>query len=96
MSRARLRSWSAPARVRGAISIGKATAIEFAREGALVVCVARGEDGLRSVVEAIHAEGGSPTQSSVMPPTPARCIRILPDLYCVKNSFFILNLSGRC
>ena len=48
----------ASSQVRDDISIGKATAIQFAREGAFVVCVARGEDGLQSVAESIRAEGG--------------------------------------
>ena len=48
----------ASSQVRDDISIGKATAIQFAREGAFVVCVARGEDGLQSIAESIRAEGG--------------------------------------
>ena len=48
----------ASSQVRDDISIGKATAIQFAREGAQVVAVARSQDGLDSVVEACEAEGG--------------------------------------
>ncbi len=46
--------------VMGASSgIGRATAARFAREGAKVVVAARGEDGLKSLVEEIRANGGS-------------------------------------
>ena len=48
----------ASSQVRDDISIGKATAIQFSREGAHVVGVARSQDGLDSVVEACEAEGG--------------------------------------
>src|SRR3712207_2210096 len=45
--------------VMGASSgIGRATAVRFAREGAKVVVAARGEAGLRSLVEEIRADGG--------------------------------------
>jgi NAD(P)-dependent dehydrogenase (short-subunit alcohol dehydrogenase family) len=45
--------------VMGASSgIGRATAARFAREGAKVVVAARGEPGLRSLVEEIRAGGG--------------------------------------
>jgi NAD(P)-dependent dehydrogenase (short-subunit alcohol dehydrogenase family) len=45
--------------VMGASSgIGRATAARFAREGAKVVVAARGEPGLRSLVEEIRADGG--------------------------------------
>jgi NAD(P)-dependent dehydrogenase (short-subunit alcohol dehydrogenase family) len=38
--------------------IGRETALRFARKGARVVVSARGEEGLRSLVEEIRAEGG--------------------------------------
>src|SRR3954467_4574997 len=38
--------------------IGRATAARFAREGAKVVVAARGEPGLRSLVEEIRTDGG--------------------------------------
>ncbi len=45
--------------VMGASSgIGRATAARFAKEGAKVVVAARGEAGLRSLVEEIRADGG--------------------------------------
>ena len=45
--------------VMGASSgIGRATAVRFAEKGAKVVVAARGEAGLRSLVEQIRAEGG--------------------------------------
>jgi NAD(P)-dependent dehydrogenase (short-subunit alcohol dehydrogenase family) len=45
--------------VMGASSgIGRATAARFAKEGARVVVAARGEPGLRSLVEQIRADGG--------------------------------------
>ncbi|MDP9428751.1 MAG: SDR family oxidoreductase [Actinomycetota bacterium] len=45
--------------VMGASSgIGRATAARFAKEGAKVVVAARGETGLRSLVEEIRADGG--------------------------------------
>ncbi|MDP9459070.1 MAG: SDR family oxidoreductase [Actinomycetota bacterium] len=45
--------------VMGASSgIGRATAARFAKEGARVVVAARGEAGLRSLVEEIRADGG--------------------------------------
>src|SRR4051794_41968266 len=45
--------------VMGASSgIGRATAARFAAEGAKVVVSARGEPGLRSLVEQIRAHGG--------------------------------------
>src|SRR4051795_9910323 len=45
--------------VMGASSgIGRATAARFAREGAKVVVAARGEPGLRSLVEEIRTDGG--------------------------------------
>ena len=48
--------------VMGASSgIGRATALRFAREGAKVVVSARGEEGLRSLVDEIRAEGGTAT-----------------------------------
>jgi NAD(P)-dependent dehydrogenase (short-subunit alcohol dehydrogenase family) len=39
--------------------IGHALALEFARQGATVVCCGRGEQHLRDIVSAIEAEGGS-------------------------------------
>jgi NAD(P)-dependent dehydrogenase (short-subunit alcohol dehydrogenase family) len=48
--------------VMGASSgIGRATAARFARDGAKVVVAARGEPGLRSLVEEIRADGGEAT-----------------------------------
>src|SRR3954451_4898554 len=48
--------------VMGASSgIGRATAARFAKEGAKVVVAARGEQGLRSLVEEIRADGGEAT-----------------------------------
>ena len=41
--------------------IGRETALRFARGGAKVVVAARGEEGLRSVVDGIRAEGGEAT-----------------------------------
>lgn len=48
----------ASSQVRDDISIGKATAIQFAREGAQVIAVARSQDGLDLAVAACAAEGG--------------------------------------
>ncbi len=48
--------------VMGASSgIGRETALRFAREGAKVVVSARGEEGLRSLVDEIGGEGGETT-----------------------------------
>jgi NAD(P)-dependent dehydrogenase (short-subunit alcohol dehydrogenase family) len=48
--------------VMGASSgIGRATAARFAKEGAKIVVAARGEPGLRSLVEEIRADGGEAT-----------------------------------
>ena len=41
--------------------IGRATALRFAEEGAKVVVSARGEEGLRSLVEEIRGKGGEAT-----------------------------------
>lgn len=42
----------------GSSGIGRATALSFAEQGAKVLVAARGEDGLKSVVEEIKANGG--------------------------------------
>src|SRR3954466_14469595 len=63
--------------VMGASSgIGRATAARFAKEGAKVVVAARGEQGLRSLVEEIRADGGGATAdvadaTAPAPPRPA-------------------------
>ena len=44
--------------VGGSSGIGRVTARRFAEEGAQVLVAARGEPGLRSVVEEIRAAGG--------------------------------------
>src|SRR3954470_4079398 len=40
--------------------VGRATAVAFARDGARVGLIARGEDGLRAVEAEVRAAGGTP------------------------------------
>src|SRR3954467_14447323 len=63
--------------VMGASSgIGRATAARFAKEGAKVVVAARGEQGLRSLVEEIRAVGGEATAEVADVTDPAQMHRV--------------------
>ena len=63
--------------VMGASSgIGRATALRFAREGARVVVAARGETGLRSLVEEIRAGGGQAVAEIADVTDPAQMTRV--------------------
>jgi NAD(P)-dependent dehydrogenase (short-subunit alcohol dehydrogenase family) len=60
--------------VMGASSgIGRATALRFAEEGAKVVVAARGEPGLKSLVDEIEAVGGTATAVVADVADPAQC-----------------------
>src|SRR3954462_2895421 len=63
--------------VMGASSgIGRAAAARFAKEGAKVVVAARGEQGLRSLVEEIRADGGEATAEVADVTDPAQMHRV--------------------
>src|SRR3954452_25345493 len=65
--------------VMGASSgIGRATAARFAKEGAKVVVAARGEQGLRSLVEEIRADGGEVTAEVAAVSEPAQMHGVAP------------------
>ena len=58
--------------------IGRATALKFAERGAKVVVSARGEEGLRSVVEEIRSNGGEATYA-VADTTDVDAVRAVAD-----------------
>src|SRR3954452_19711468 len=66
--------------VMGASSgIGRATAARFAKEGAKVVVAARGEQGLRSLVEEIRADGGEAIAEVADVTDPAQMYRAVTE-----------------